>query len=158
MKPLVLLPVIIDGNLILESLDNVIDLVDGGADAVLGSLERDLVAVHLVPGEAHHHAAELVSDAAQGLAAPRHEVFVVLRVDGHGVLHDVVQLLYLGLHHLLGRVHGLLGADDHDGLLVLVRIDGAGEDDPAFQLPIIRRYRKLGKLQNIDLFEGLINV
>ena len=158
MKPLVLLPVIIDGNLILESLDNVIDLVDGGADAVLGSLERHLVAVHPVPGEADHHAAELVADAAQDLAAPRHEVLVVLGVDGHRVLDDVVQLLDLGLHHLLGRVHGLLGADDHDGLLVLVRIDGAGEDDPAFQLPIIRRYRKLGKLQNIDLFEGLINV
>ena len=137
MKPLVLLPVIIDGNLILESLDNVIDLVDGGADAVLGSLERDLVAVHPVPGEAHHHAAELVPDAAQDLAAPRHEVFVILGVDGHGLLHDVVQLLDLGLHHLLGRVHGLLGADDHDGFLV--RVVGAGEDDPALYLTIIRR-------------------
>ena len=126
----------IDGNLILEFLDNIIDLVDGGADAVLGSLESHLVTVHPVPGEADHHAAELVADAAQDLAAPRHEVFVVLGVDGHGFLHDVVQLLDLGLHHLLGRVHCLLGADDHDGFLV--RVVGAGEDNPALYLTINR--------------------
>ena len=118
----------VNGDHVLKVLNDLVDSFNGPGDAVLGALEAHLVAIHAVPGEAHHHAAELLADATEDLATPGHKVLVILWRNCHRVLDNVVQLHDLGLHDFLGLVAGNLGADYDDGLLVSVVV--AREDDP----------------------------
>ncbi len=66
---------------VLKVLNDLVDSFNGPGDAVLGALEAHLVAIHAVPGEAHHHATELLADATEDLATPGHKMLV--RDQGH---------------------------------------------------------------------------
>ena len=90
---------------------------------LLGPAQLHDVAVHPEVGEADLHVGQVFENLLDVLPL------------GPDQLSDHVPLLHQS--HGLQRQQRLT----HDGLLV--DIDGAGEDGPAFQFTIIRRYRKL---------------
>merc|ERR1719300_1565397 len=105
-----------------------LDPFNGGLDAVLGSLQGHLVALNSGPWEADNNSSKLLPDPSENLSSLGNKMLVELGVDGHGVLDNVVQLLDLGLHGLLGALDSLLGANDHNGLFI--RVIWAREYDP----------------------------
>lgn len=62
----------------------------GSLYTVFGSLQGDLVALRASAREAHHHTAILLSYVPQDLAAPGHKVAVVLGVNIHNILHNII--------------------------------------------------------------------
>ena len=122
----------IDRNLILEILYDFVDSFNSSIGTILGSFQGDLVAVHSIPWEADDDSSKLVSNFPEDVTSLGHEMFVILGIDSHGSLDNVVKLLYLSLHDLLSGVTRLLGPDDSDGLLV--HVIRPGEDDSGSSL------------------------
>ena len=100
----------IDGDHLLQVLDNLLDPGLGGVHAVAGSLEVYDVAGDAGAREGDNNAAELLAYLAKHLAAAGHKVLVVLRIHGHGVLDDIVKLLDLDLEVGFRLLNRLLGA------------------------------------------------
>ena len=58
--------------------------------AVFGSLESDLVTLSASTRKAHHHTTVFVGKVPEDLATASHKVAVVLGVDTHVILHNVI--------------------------------------------------------------------
>ena len=83
----------VDGDLLFQVLHDIKDARLGRVYAVTCPLEVDAVTGNAGPGEGNDHAAKLVADLAEDLAAARHKMLVMLGLHRHGILDDVVQLL-----------------------------------------------------------------
>ena len=123
-----LLYLAVNGDLLDQVLDNLLDPGHGAFDAVLGTLQGDLVTGNTIPWEADDNASKVVANLAKHLAAPGNKVAVVFGINSHGVFHNVVQLKDARLEVSLGLGHSLLGPNDGDALPV--RVSGPREDDP----------------------------
>ncbi|TNN74196.1 hypothetical protein EYF80_015641 [Liparis tanakae] len=65
-------------------------LFDALQEALFGAVEGDLIALSACAREAHHHATIFISQVPEDLAAASHKVAVVLWINDHIVLDDVV--------------------------------------------------------------------
>ena len=73
-----------------QVLNNLLHALLGCLHTFLGSFEGDLFALRTRAREAHHHATILVSQVPEDLPTTSHKVAMVLGVNDHRVLNDIV--------------------------------------------------------------------
>ena len=88
-----LLNLAVDGDHLFQVLHNLLDPQLAVVDTLPRPLQVDLVAGNPGSGEGNDQSSEFLANLTEHLAPACNEMSVMLGVHGHGILHNIVQLL-----------------------------------------------------------------